>query len=135
MEGRHNNNDSGRSSYGRQQNNRNGGHRRHERFEGPKREAILKLQNYLNQEIIVNLSGGREVEGKLTGFDQLMNLVLEDTVEKLRDVNDRTKFTGSTRKLGKIIIRGPLLLAISPKDGFETISNPFVSDSSQEKVL
>lgn len=135
MEGRRNNNESDRSSYGRQQNNRNGGHRRHERFEGPKREAILKLQTYLNKEIVVNLSGGREVEGKLTGFDQLMNLVLEDTVEKLRDVNDRTKFNGTSRKLGMVIIRGPLLLAISPKDGFEVISNPFVSELNQEEVL
>ena len=83
----------------------------------------------------MNLSGGREVEGKLTGFDQLMNLVLEDTVEKLRDVNDRTKFNGTSRKLGMVIIRGPLLLAISPKDGFEVISNPFVSESNQEEVL
>ncbi|VEU21441.1 DEKNAAC102262 [Brettanomyces naardenensis] len=131
-----------RSSSGRQQgnnnnnnNNNNGGRRRRDRFEGPKRDAILKLENYLNTDIIVTLSGGREVVGKLTGYDQLMNIVLEDTVERLRDVKDRTRLTDNRRNLGRVIIRGPLLLTISPKDGFEVISNPFTTEESEETAI
>ena len=35
--------------------------------------------------VIVKLMGGREVHGVLKGYDQLLNLVLDDTVEYLRD--------------------------------------------------
>lgn len=123
---------------GRQQDSREGrnnNRRRRDKYDGPKKEAILKLQDYLNTVIIVTLSGGRTVEGKLTGFDQLMNLVLEDTVEKLRDTQDRTRLSGKTRTLGRVIIRSPLLMTISPKEGFEVISNPFKPEDAQEEVL
>lgn len=36
---------------------------------------------YLNKEIAVKFNGGREVTGQLKGFDQLMNLVLDDVKE------------------------------------------------------
>ncbi|QPG73390.1 hypothetical protein FOA43_000700 [Brettanomyces nanus] len=127
-----------RPDSGRQQGlkgNTNGGHRKKDKFEGPKREAILKLENYINTEIIVTLSGGREVVGKLTGYDQLMNLVLENTVERLRDVNDRSKLSENTRNLGRVIIRGPLLLTISPREGFDMIANPFIDEVSDQTVI
>lgn len=54
------------------------------RPEGPKREAILDLSKYNDQKIIVQLIGGRQIVGVLKGFDQLMNLVLEDVDETLR---------------------------------------------------
>ncbi|KAG8202775.1 hypothetical protein GWM34_02406 [Candida africana] len=52
--------------------------------EGPKREAILDLNKYKDQKIRVKFIGGREVVGILKGFDQLMNLVLENVTETLR---------------------------------------------------
>ncbi|KAI3403317.2 FUR1 [Candida oxycetoniae] len=55
------------------------------RSEGPKREAILDLNKYKGQEIRVRCVGGRQITGYLKGFDQLMNLVLEDVVEQLRE--------------------------------------------------
>lgn len=94
--------------------------------EGPRREAILDLAKYKDQRIRVKFTGGRQVVGTLTGYDQIMNLVLSDTEETLRDDDDPNVLTQQTRKLGQVIVRGPLLLTISPVDGSEVISNPFI---------
>jgi len=44
----------------------------------------LDLNKYKDQKIRVKFIGGREVVGILKGFDQLMNLVLENVTETLR---------------------------------------------------
>ncbi|KAG7660912.1 FUR1 [[Candida] subhashii] len=67
--------------------------------EGPKKEAILNLNKYKDQEIRVRLIGGRQVCGILKGFDQLMNLVLENVKENIRDPEDDTVLTKETRDL------------------------------------
>ncbi|KAI5284285.1 Sm-like protein lsm7 [Ascosphaera aggregata] len=50
----------------------------------PKRESIIDLNKYMDKEICVKFSGGREVTGILKGYDQLMNLVLDDVKEVMR---------------------------------------------------
>jgi small nuclear ribonucleoprotein G len=54
----------------------------------------------------VKLNGNREVTGVLRGFDQFMNLVVEDTVEK----------TGAgpedKQNLGMVVLRGNSVLMI-----------------------
>lgn len=47
----------------------------------PKKEAILDLSKYEDKTITVKFNGGREVRGTLKGWDQLMNLVLDEGVE------------------------------------------------------
>ncbi|KAI4147309.1 MAG: hypothetical protein LQ341_001825 [Variospora aurantia] len=89
--------------------------------EKPKKENILDLTKYMDKEITVKFNGGREVVGTLKGYDQLMNLVLDDVQETLRD--DAGNET--TRPLGLIVARGTLLVLISPLDGSEQIENPF----------
>ncbi|KAI4088510.1 MAG: hypothetical protein LQ344_006024 [Seirophora lacunosa] len=89
--------------------------------EKPKKENILDLTKYMDKEITVKFNGGREVMGTLKGYDQLMNLVLDDVKETLRD--DAGNET--TRPLGLIVARGTLLVLISPLDGSEQIENPF----------
>lgn len=89
--------------------------------EKPKKENILDLAKYMDKEIMVKFNGGREIQGTLKGHDQLMNLVLDDVQEMLRDDEGNT----STRSLGLIVARGTLLVLISPVDGSEEIANPF----------
>lgn len=89
--------------------------------EKPKKENILDLAKYMDKEIMVKFNGGREIQGTLKGHDQLMNLVLDDVQETLRDDEGNT----STRSLGLIVARGTLLVLISPLDGSEEIANPF----------
>ncbi|KAK0753603.1 U6 snRNA-associated Sm-like protein LSm7 [Schizothecium vesticola] len=79
----------------------------------------------MDQRITVKFNGGREVTGVLKGYDALMNLVLDDVQEALRDDEGNEM----TRSLGLVIVRGTLLVVISPVDGSEVIANPFLQES------
>ncbi|KAI5475716.1 U6 snRNA-associated Sm-like protein LSm7 [Pseudohyphozyma bogoriensis] len=54
------------------------------RDDKPRREAILDLSKYLDQRVRVKFTGGREVTGTLKGYDQLLNLVMDDIEELVR---------------------------------------------------
>jgi U6 snRNA-associated Sm-like protein LSm7 len=47
--------------------------------------------------IFITILGGRESSGILKGFDPLLNLVLDNTIEYLRDPDDPYKLTEDTR--------------------------------------
>ncbi|KAF2663870.1 U6 snRNA-associated Sm-like protein LSm7 [Microthyrium microscopicum] len=91
--------------------------------ERPKKEAILDLNRFMDKKMRVKFNGGREVIGVLKGFDQLMNVVLDDVEEVMRDDEGNE----STRSLGLVVARGTLLVVISPVDGSAEISNPFAA--------
>ncbi|RPB19503.1 U6 snRNA-associated Sm-like protein LSm7 [Terfezia boudieri ATCC MYA-4762] len=107
----------GRGGY---QGNRQGGEGQGDR---KPREAILDLGKYLDKAITVKFTGGREVIGVLKGYDQLMNLVLDDVKETFRDEDGNEQ----NRELGLVVARGPMLTLISPIDGSEQIANPFLA--------
>ena len=65
------------------------------------------------------------VNGILRGFDQLLNVVLDDTIETVRRLDEPEV----TRQLGLIVARGPNIVSIAPEDGIEEIDNPFVSQA------
>ncbi|KAL1873058.1 hypothetical protein VTK73DRAFT_1195 [Phialemonium thermophilum] len=90
--------------------------------ERPKKENILDLGRYMDKRITVKFNGGREVTGTLKGYDALMNLVLDEVQELLRDDEGNE----TTRPLGLVVVRGTLLVMISPVDGSEEIANPFL---------
>ncbi|KAL8786854.1 MAG: hypothetical protein Q9195_008011 [Heterodermia aff. obscurata] len=98
-----------------------GGRGAAQQAEKPKKENILDLTKYMDKQITVKFNGGREVVGTLKGYDQLMNLVLDEVQETLRDDEGNE----STRPLGLIVARGTLLVLVSPVDGSEQIENPF----------
>uniref|UniRef100_A0A673TT20 LSM7 homolog, U6 small nuclear RNA and mRNA degradation associated n=1 Tax=Suricata suricatta TaxID=37032 RepID=A0A673TT20_SURSU len=52
--------------------------------EKKKKESILDLSKYIDKTIRVKFQGGREASGILKGFDPLLNLVLDGTVEYMR---------------------------------------------------
>ncbi|KAI1475744.1 hypothetical protein K445DRAFT_36378, partial [Daldinia sp. EC12] len=93
--------------------------------ERPKKENILDLSKYVDKRITVKFNGGREVTGTLKGYDALMNLVLDDVQEIMRDDEGKE----ATRSLGLVVARGTLLVVISPVDGSEEIENPFGQQS------
>ncbi|KAL2820665.1 hypothetical protein BJX63DRAFT_427987 [Aspergillus granulosus] len=99
-----------------------GGGAQQQQQEKPKKENILDLSKYMDKEVRVKFNGGREVSGILKGYDQLMNLVLDDVKESMRDDEGNE----NTRSLGLIVARGTLIVLISPADGSEQIANPFV---------
>ncbi|KAH8197987.1 hypothetical protein TruAng_007851 [Truncatella angustata] len=91
--------------------------------ERPKKENILDLAKYMDKRITVKFNGGRECTGTLKGYDALMNLVLDEVHEVVRDDEGNE----STRSLGLVVARGTLLVVISPVDGSEEIQNPFAA--------
>ncbi|KAI1212792.1 like-Sm domain-containing protein [Annulohypoxylon truncatum] len=93
--------------------------------ERPKKENILDLSKYVDKRITVKFNGGREVTGTLKGYDALMNLVLDEVQEVMRDDEGKE----ATRSLGLVVARGTLLVVISPVDGSEEIENPFAQQS------
>ena len=67
------------------------------------------LSKSLDMRVLIKLKGGRELRGKLRGFDQHMNLVLEDA-EEVRPGEDGPE----VKKVGTIIVRGDNVIIISP---------------------
>ena len=68
--------------------------------------ATKILEESLGKAVLVRLKGGRSLRGKLQGFDQHMNLVLEEA-EDISDIN-------SAQKLGTLIVRGDNVIILSP---------------------
>jgi len=62
------------------------------------------LEKSLNQKLSLLLKDGRLIDGKLSGYDEYMNMVLIDVEE----TNGETK-----RRLGTIILRGNNVVSIS----------------------
>ncbi|KAK2637080.1 hypothetical protein Ddye_031872 [Dipteronia dyeriana] len=68
-----------------------------------RKETVLDLAKFVDKGVQVKLTGGRQVTGTLKGYDQLLNLVLDEAVEFLRDGDDPLKTTDQTRRLGLIV--------------------------------
>jgi small nuclear ribonucleoprotein len=64
------------------------------------------LEESLSKIVLVRLKGGKSLRGRLKGYDQHLNLVLEETEDTTNSEN--------VRKLGVIIVRGDNVILISP---------------------
>mmetsp|Transcript_2477 Transcript_2477/g.4097 ORF Transcript_2477/g.4097 Transcript_2477/m.4097 type:complete len:116 (-) Transcript_2477:106-453(-) len=89
------------------------------------RRDIFDLSNSVGKRVRVRFQGGREVVGILRGYDQLVNVVLDEAVEYLRDPSNPELLSGETRKLGLAVCRGNSVMLACPDDGFSEIENPY----------
>jgi len=96
----------------------------------PKKESILELAKLMDAVVKVKCLGGRELKGTLRGYDDLVNLVLDECDEFIRDPNSG-KVTNKTRKLGLVVVRGTQVSLVSPQDGAEEIENPFLAQDNE----
>ena len=64
------------------------------------------LERHTNKIVMLTLKDGRTLEGKLTGFDEYMNMILEDA-EETKDEK--------VRRLGTVVLRGNNIVTIIPK--------------------
>ena len=62
------------------------------------------LNELLENQVLLRLKNGMEVQGKLKAFDIHINLVLENAELKENEV---------TRKFGKLFVRGDMILFVS----------------------
>jgi len=65
------------------------------------------------------------VRGILKGYDTLVNLVLDETIEYLRDPEDPYQITSKSRSLGLSVCRGNAVMCVYPAEGTDEIENPF----------
>ncbi|QLH74728.1 MAG: RNA-binding protein [Methanomassiliicoccales archaeon] len=66
---------------------------------------LALLEKSINKRISLMLKDNRVLEGKLTGYDEYMNMVLEETEERTAE---------ASRRLGVVILRGNNVVSISP---------------------
>lgn len=64
------------------------------------------LEENLNKKVALLLKDNRVLEGTLSGYDEYMNMVLDDVEENAESL---------TRKLGTVIIRGSNVVRITPR--------------------
>ncbi|MDH7517679.1 MAG: LSM domain-containing protein [Candidatus Thermoplasmatota archaeon] len=62
------------------------------------------LEKAMNQRLSLLLKDGRVIDGKLTGYDEYMNMVLEEVEE----TNGEAK-----KRIGNVILRGNNVVSIS----------------------
>ena len=94
-----------------------------------KRKQILDLKGQLGKKVRVTFQGGREVVGVLKGYDDMVNMVLEECIEYLVDAEGNSN--DMARKIPNVICRGPQVTLVAPEQGFAQISNPFANDADE----
>lgn len=70
------------------------------------------LEKSLNRKVSLLLKDSRTLEGKLVGYDEYMNMVLEDTEETR--IDQETNDT-QVRRIGTVVLRGNNVVTIIPK--------------------
>ncbi len=68
--------------------------------------AVKVLDESISQVVLIKLKGSKTLRGTLLGFDQHMNLLL--------DQSEEIPSEGDTKSLGSIVVRGDNVIMISP---------------------
>ena len=68
--------------------------------------AVKVLDESINKIVLIKLKGNKTIRGNLLGFDQHMNLLLDQAEEILSD--------GASNSLGSLVVRGDNVVMISP---------------------
>lgn len=101
-------------------NNRNQRQQKKNTF-APKRGPIIDLEPLLNKEITLGMGAGRSVTGILTGFDQLMNVVLENATVTTPNYISFTE-QEQVEKLDRIVVMGRMITTFEPMDGYAIVN-------------
>ena len=65
---------------------------------------LALLEKNVDKNVSLLLKDGRTLEGKLTGYDEYMHMVLEETTERTTD--------GGEKRLGTVVLRGSNVISI-----------------------
>ena len=68
--------------------------------------AVKVLDESINKNVLIKIKGGKTITGTLQGFDQHMNLLL--------DQSEEIPSEGDSKSLGSIVVRGDNVVMISP---------------------
>ena len=64
--------------------------------------AVKVLDESINKVVLIKLKGNKTIRGNLLGFDQHMNLLL--------DQSEEIPSEGDSKSLGSIVVRGEIML-------------------------
>lgn len=68
--------------------------------------AVKILDESIGKVVLIKIKGNKTIRGNLRGFDQHMNLILDQAEE--------TQDGGQPSNLGSIVVRGDNVIMISP---------------------
>jgi len=68
--------------------------------------AVKELDESINKTVLIKLKGNKTIRGNLLGFDQHMNLLLDQAEEIPSE--------GDSKSLGSKVVRGDNVVEISP---------------------
>jgi len=68
--------------------------------------SVKVLDESINKIVLIKLKGNKTIRGNLLGFDQHMNLLL--------DQSEEIPSEGDAKSLGSIVVRGDNVVMISP---------------------
>ena len=68
--------------------------------------AVKILDESIGKTVLIKLKGSKTIRGNLLGFDQHMNLLLDQTEEIPSE--------GDSKELGTLVVRGDNVIMISP---------------------
>ena len=68
--------------------------------------AVKVLEESIKKIVLIKLKGNKTIRGNLLGFDQHMNLLL--------DQSEEIPSEGDAKSLGSIVVRGDNVVMISP---------------------
>jgi small nuclear ribonucleoprotein (snRNP)-like protein len=69
------------------------------------------LQTSIGAQVLVELKGRKKIKGKLRGFDQHLNLILEDAEEISVDLETDEQ---TVAQVQTVIVRGDNVILVSP---------------------
>jgi small nuclear ribonucleoprotein len=69
------------------------------------------LQKSIGSQVLVELKGRKKLKGRLRGFDQHLNLILEDAEEITFDQESETD---SVEQIETVVVRGDNVVLVSP---------------------
>lgn len=76
--------------------------------------------NYLEQQTTVTFwlyeQTGIRIRGKINGFDEFMNMVIEDAIEIPIDEKTNKELLDKSKRLGKILLKGDNITLITSVD-------------------
>jgi len=64
-----------------------------------------ELKNFMDRKLSIKLNANRHVTGMLRGFDQFMNIVLDNTIDEKMKID-----------IGMVVIRGNSIITIEVLD-------------------
>ncbi|KAJ0987034.1 hypothetical protein J5N97_005390 [Dioscorea zingiberensis] len=90
------------------------------------RETVLDLAKFVDKGVQVKLTGGRQVTGTLKGYDQLLNLVLDEANRVSEESDSYGSCEHRILQNARFVAGGTAVMLVSPTDGTDEIANPFV---------